>query len=129
MISKETVHNNVMQAADLAKKEFELRKAKVEVQHENLNKSLKELEGFKTFKIGATAEKIETLKFQNREYIDLAKTDCTFLKIADFKGCIPMFARNLILVGAETGHGKSTLTANIAMQFIAQSKRVRVSVF
>jgi replicative DNA helicase len=126
MINKDTVRDNVAQVADLARKEFELRKARVEVQHENLNKSLKELEGFKTFKIGANAEKIETLKFQNREYIDLAKIDSVFLKIEDFKGCVPMFARNLILVGAETGHGKSTLTANIAMQFIAQSKRVLV---
>lgn len=125
-LSKDIVQHNITQVADLAKKEFELRKAKVEVQHENLNKQLKELEGFKTFKIGATEERINSLKFQNREYIQLAKGGSVFLNIEDFKGCIPMFPRNLILVGAETGHGKSTLTANIGMQFIAQSKRVLI---
>jgi replicative DNA helicase len=125
-ISKDIVRDNISQVADLAKKEFELRKAKVEIQHENLNKQLKELEGFKIFKIGATDEKIESLKFQNREYIQLAKTGSVFLNINDFKGCVPMFARNLIFIGAETGHGKSTLTANIALQFLAQSKRVLI---
>lgn len=125
-LTKEAVKSAIDAATELSKKEFELRKARVEVQHEKLNQQIKELEGFKSFQIGATKERVENLKSQNREYIDLAKKASVFLKIDDFKGLVPLFPRNLILVGAESGHGKSTLTANMAFQFLAQNKKVLI---
>jgi len=125
-LSKHIVKDAINQVSDLSKKEFELKKARIEFQHENLSKQIKELDGFKTFKIGNSPDRVEKLKSQNKEYIGLAKKGSIFLKIDDFKGLVPLFPRNLILVGAETGHGKSTLTANMSMQFLAQGKKVLV---
>jgi predicted ATP-dependent serine protease len=125
-LTKESVKNAIEEASELSKKEFALRKARVEVQHEKLNQQIRELEGFKSFKIGVSKDRIENLKSQNREYIDLAKKASVFLKIDDFKGLVPLFPRNLILVGAESGHGKSTLTANMAFQFLAQNRKVLI---
>jgi replicative DNA helicase len=126
IIKKEDLALVVNEAAELGRKEFELRKVRVEVQHENLQRQIKELEGFKAFSIGTTDTRIESLKSQNREYIELAKKSSLFLNIDDFKGMVPLFPRNLIFIGTESGHGKSTLTANIACQFLRQNKKVLV---
>lgn len=125
-ITKEDVALAIQVSKDLSTKELELRKARVEAQYEKLAKQNEEQEGFKKFKIGFNEERINHLKLQNREYIDLAKKGAVFLGIDDFIGCVPIFPRNLILVGAETGAGKSTLTANMTWQFLKQSKRVLV---
>lgn len=125
-LTKESIQESVKAAAELSKKEFELKKARIEVQHEKLAQQVKELEGFKKFKIGSSDERIATLKIQNREYIDMAKKATVFLNIDEFRGLVPLFPRNLILVGAQTGDGKSTLTANMAYQFLAQNKRVLI---
>lgn len=125
-ISKDDIALALQATKELSKKEFELKKAKVEIQHEKLQKQVQELEGFKNFKIGSSTERIMNLKIQNREYIDLAKKGAIFLSIDDFQGLVPLFPRNLILVGAETGAGKSTLTANMILQFLRQKRKVLV---
>ena len=122
--SKDDIALAIKVANELSSKEMEIRKATVDLKYEKLTKQKQELESFKNFSIGWNDEKLKTLKAQNREYIDLAKTGCTFLNIAEFTGMVPVFPRNLVLVGAETGAGKSTLTANMTMQFLRQSKRV-----
>jgi replicative DNA helicase len=125
-LTKEIVEESLKIVKDLSQKEFELKKARIEVQHEILSQKAKELEGFKSFKIGGNDERIHKLREQNKEYIELAKKGSVFLKNDEFKGLVPLFPRNMILVGAQTGDGKSTLTANMTYQFLAQGENVLV---
>jgi hypothetical protein len=125
-LSKEIIESSMSEVSELSKKEFELRKATVTFRHETLKKQIQELDGFKTFKLGVDQNRVDSLKKENKEYITLAKTASVFLANEQFRGNVPMFARNLIFVGAQSGEGKSTLTANIAWQFIRQNKRVLI---
>jgi len=125
-LNDKIITSSISTVADLSKKEFELRKARVDIQHETLLKQKQELEGFRNFSLGIDGDKVEKLKKENNEYIGLAKNSGVFLSNSDFQGLVPLFARNLIFVGAQSGEGKSTLTANLAWQFLRQNKRVLV---
>lgn len=126
VLTREIVESSIGAGADLSKKEFELKKARIEVQYENLSKQVKELEGFKNLDLSTKTNRAESLKKTNREYIEQAKKGAVFLSNNEFKGLVPLFARNLIFVGAQSGEGKSTLTANLAFQFLRQNKKVLV---
>jgi len=125
-LTKDIVDSSIRVVSDLSKKEYELKKARIEIQHENLTKQLKETEGFKNLQIGVKEDRIESLKKSNRDYIKQAKQGAVFLSINEFKGLVPLFARNLLFVGAQSGEGKSTLTANLAYEFLKQNKKVLV---
>ena len=66
------------------------------------------------------------------EYMKAAKNCMSFVCDA-FKGLVPLFRKNLLLILADTGGGKSTVVANIAWQAVstinpATSKKGRVLV-
>lgn len=113
-------------AEDIKSKEFELKKQKVETQYEDLLRRQSEIEKNKNLDLsGLSAEARDKLKGQVKDYMSHAKNSQVFLN-KSFKGKVPMFARNLIFVGGESGNGKSTITANLAFSAISQSKRVLV---
>ncbi len=57
-------------------------------------------------------DKITDLIREVDEYLEAAKRPMTFIN-SSFKKMIPYFRKNLILVGGDTGDGKSTAVANI----------------
>ena len=75
-------------------------------------------------------DQIEAIQKENREYMDAAKKKLSFI-IADeeenhmyaFDKFIPFFRKNLILIGAKTGDGKSTTVANIAYHMMLQKNK------
>ena len=67
------------------------------------------------------AEYYEKLEIENDEYLDNAKESAMFLT-SDFHEAVPFFQKNLIIIGAKSGEGKSTIASNIALETIKQGK-------
>jgi predicted ATP-dependent serine protease len=63
----------------------------------------------------------EKLAEDNSEYLDSAKESPEFLT-EDFNDVVPFFPKNLIIIGAKSGEGKSTIASNIALGTISQNK-------
>lgn len=57
-------------------------------------------------------EYVEELINNSNEYIEAAKKSMCFMN-EDFRMVVPFFKKNLILIGADTGDGKSTTVANV----------------
>lgn len=69
--------------------------------------------------------RIAQIQKSNEEYLSMAKNSDVFIN-NDFKGKIPYFARNLILIAGTTGDGKSTTCANLSAHALKQGQRVLV---
>lgn len=105
---------------DVFEKDLTLREHRVNLQLNELIKNKTELEEAKKINFGEMSpETVEQLVKDNDEYMEAAKKSMTFIN-NEFKGIVPFFRKNLILVGADTGHGKSTVTAGIAFSVISQ---------
>lgn len=97
---------------------IEERRTKLEM--ERIAKAEHDLEIAKNTSFGALSpEEIERLRQVNRDYFEAAKTQMTFV-CDTFTGIIPYFRKNVILIGAKTGEGKSTTVANVAFETVKQ---------
>lgn len=116
------------------KKDLELAKRKEEVFEKDLtlkehrvNRDLSELirnttelEQAKSVNFGCmTPETIAKLVLDNDEYMEAAKNGMLFIN-KTFRKLVPYFRKNLILVGGDTGDGKSTAVANIIYSTITR---------
>lgn len=89
-------------------------------QLERIEQAKKDEQLVKNANIGAlTPEDIEQIRRDNAEYMAAAKNSMMFIN-KEFKGVVSYFRKNIILIGAMTGHGKSTTVANIAYSTIRQ---------
>jgi replicative DNA helicase len=70
-------------------------------------------------------EYINEIIKSNDEYMENAKKRMFFIA-KEFNRVVPWFPRNIILLGAKTGSGKSTCTGNIVYSTIMQQKKVLV---
>lgn len=117
----------IIEGEELKNKEYELRKTKIDIQHKELKKRQEQQEAFSILPIGKNIEaRAEALSKENEEYIKLAKGSATFLSMDIFKDKVALFPRNIILIGAETGTGKSTTVANFVEAYLKQGKRVLI---
>lgn len=71
-------------------------------------------------------DRIDKIAKDNDEYLKQVKNACVFFNNKDFKGKIPYFAKNVILMAATSGEGKSTISANLTYHAIMQKQRVLV---
>lgn len=112
--------------ADLNKKKGEIEKARIETQHEQLQEQRKEMDMLAAFDLSKNDEEyINALAKSSTDYLTKAKKSKVFLN-SHFKGKVPLFPRNLILLGAETGTGKSTISANLTYNALIQGQKVLV---
>jgi hypothetical protein len=72
----------------------------------------------------SSPERIQKMQDNNEEYFELLKTSKLFLNNQDFNVRVPFFAKNLILITASTGQGKSTAAANIAFHSLTAGQKV-----
>lgn len=111
------------EAQELRKKKFELDKYRIESNHDEMVKRKEELATNDQINLNyMSLERLDKIKRENREYLEHARNASVFIN-NDFKCKVPFFGRNLILVGAQTGHGKTTIGKNIAFQTLAQGGR------
>lgn len=94
--------------------------ARTKAQFEELQQNQKDLELAKSVSYGKmSANSIVKIKADNTAYIKAARNSMSFIN-DEFKGVIPYFQKNLILIGGKTGEGKSTTVANIAFSTLKQ---------
>ncbi len=86
----------------------------------------KDLEVMKTSDFGVqTTDQVAAIQRDNRDYIEAARNKMRFIvddlpNLIGFNTVVPFFRKNIILIGAQTGDGKSTTVANIAFFLMKQ---------
>lgn len=123
---QEQFDNDLQEVAALKKKESVIKKTRIEHQFDQIEETNKELEAQKKVVIDQIRQEyIEKIQSENSSYFLQARNSPIFLD-DQFRGVIPFFTNNVILIGAPTGTGKSTITANIALQTVKQGKKILV---
>lgn len=118
LISQET------EASEIRKKEDVVYKKKIDSQYneiirnEKLSKYVKEIDLSKN-----NTRRLERIKADNTKYFEKLKEAGIFIN-DDFKKDVPFFPGTITMCIANTGDGKSTASANIALQSLIQGKRV-----
>ena len=93
-------------------KDLTLKEHRVGRDLEELEKNKAELEQSKSINFSIMDEEdIQHLVRENDVYMQCAKKAMTFIN-SEFKKIVPYFMRNLILIGGDTGDGKSSCCAN-----------------
>ena len=117
----------IAEGEELREKEYDIRKRRVELQHNELKIREAQQNAFGNLPIGQnTIARASLLADENEEYVRLAKNSATFLNMDIFKDKVALFPRNILLFGAETGTGKSTTVANFTEAYLRKAKRVLI---
>lgn len=105
---------------ELQAKELILRDRKANLELARVTQAEEELAKAKSTNYGAMSEEaIANLRKQNIEYIEAARNGMKFINNS-FKGVVPYFRKNLLLILGKTGEGKSTTVANIVRETLRQ---------
>jgi archaellum biogenesis ATPase FlaH len=120
------VLESIEEQKDILKKQQFLVKHRINTQFNEVIKNQAEANKFKEIDLSKMDEStVQTLQVQADEYILAARKSMLFVN-DQFNGIVPFFAKNLLLIGAATGSGKSTLCANIVYSCLLQGKKVLV---
>lgn len=104
----------------LAEKKLDLDESKTDYQFEKFVEAKDEMQRAKLVNYAEPSQAyIEKIVKDNDEYMESARRPMMFIN-KDFVGTVPFFRKNLILMGAKTGDGKSTTVANIAFGVLSQ---------
>lgn len=105
---------------NVAEKDLILKEHRVNRDLDALLQRLSETEHAKTISFGKMSEEeIQKIVEENDAYMEAAKNSMEFIN-KEFKGIVPFFKRNLIVIGGDTGDGKSTTCANIIASVICK---------
>lgn len=126
-MSKELEDFNAKLAADaeldrrkkaVSEKELDLKEKRVDQQFSDLVKNKEETEKSQSVSFGRmTEEALEQLRIDNKSYLEAAKHPIPFI-CSEFDNHVPFFRKNLLLLMASTGSGKSTAVCNITYSAI-----------
>lgn len=105
---------------EVQEKDLILKEHRVTRELNELVKNKSDLEMGKNVSFGTLSdEKVINLVREVDEYLDAAKKPMLFIN-SEFKKVVPYFRKNLILVGGDTGDGKSTSVANLIYSTITK---------
>lgn len=121
--------NEANRVAEAKRKEFLLKERKVNRELENLDRSEEAKKAFDNIDFGYlnSEEYGKKLSLRSNEFIEAAQEKMTFIMpTEEFDLTVPFYKKNLIGIGAVSGEGKSTCSANIALGVLRQRKKVLV---
>jgi replicative DNA helicase len=105
---------------DVEEKGLILKEHRITRDLNELVKNTAEIEQANTVNFGKMSqENIDKLVLDNQEYMEAARHAMVFIN-EEFKKTVPYFRKNLILVGGDTGDGKSTTVANIVFSTLTR---------
>jgi hypothetical protein len=99
-------------------------------QLEKMQQDERDVEILKSANFGEqTKDQISAIIRDNSDYIEAAMNRLAFImkddpEVVGFNDVVPFFRKNLLLLGAKTGDGKSTAVANIAYHLLSQKSPV-----
>lgn len=104
----------------LGHKELDLKEKRVDAQFTELVKNQQETEKSENVSFGRMSqEAIENLINNNEDYLEAAKHPIPFI-CSEFDSIVPFFRKNLVLVTASSGSGKSTCVSNAVFTAMKQ---------
>lgn len=119
MSNKQDIENFKEEAkrqSELLEKKRAIDSFRTQVDYDRMIKSRQEVDRFRNIDLDANHnEYVQQILRENEEYMDAAKKCKPFICEA-FNGVVPNFGKNINLIGANTGEGKSTTVANIALE-------------
>lgn len=102
----------------LSEKELDLKEKKVDAQFTTLVKNQEDTAKSESVTFGRMSQdSIEQLIKDNEDYLEAAKHPVPFI-CSEFDSIVPFFRKNLVLIAAPSGAGKSTSVSNIAYSCI-----------
>lgn len=122
----EEINGSINSDRGYVAKEKELKQARIDSDYEKkleIEHNKKVLQGLNLEDY--SEKRIKDLQASLEEYFDACNHCKVFINDA-FRGFVPFFRKNLILMGAVPGAGKSTTTANIALSTIMQGEKCLV---
>jgi len=112
----------LIQSNELDVKTHKIKESRTNAQFEKITQNEAKKQAMDNLNLfSKSPEYYENLGKENDEYLDDAAVSPEFLT-EDFGDVVPFFRKNLILIGAKSGDGKSTIAANIALGVIQQNK-------
>jgi predicted ATP-dependent serine protease len=122
----EEILGNDAEAAEFNFKKKAIEQENIRSKYDRLQEKKAELAVIESFDLeNEDPSVIQKIADEGEDYLLKAKNAKVFLN-DDFKGKIPLFPRNIIFAAAETGVGKSTICANLALRAIIQNQRVLI---
>jgi len=119
-----SISSDVMDRAELERKSREIYEHKTNIQYEKFKEQERRYEKTQQIDLTETSEEVvNKLRRENIDYQEQAKNSKVFINNS-FKGMVPYFARNLILIAGVSGHGKSTTSANLGYHAYVQDQKI-----
>lgn len=127
-INDEALHKRLEEKADLDRKKESVLKKELDVKSRRLDNELARFaENDKASEIANTVgygsmmpEEVARIIKDSEDYIDAARERMQFID-DEFNKFVPFFRQNIILIGSQTGEGKSTTVANIVRSLMGQT--------
>jgi hypothetical protein len=117
---KKDFMKNIGEDAELLKKKKELEVHNVNVKYERYKDNEERHEAIKHTKFGTISdERADEIGRESTEYLEKASTPLKFIN-EEFDHKVPFFEKNLILIGADSGDGKSTAVANMVYSLVCR---------
>lgn len=112
--------------SELLLKKKAIESFRTEADYERWIKSKQETDAFQAINIEENDnEYLQQILKENKEYLEAART-CKRFVCEAFDNVVPNFGKNINLIGANTGEGKSTTVANIALETSMQGGKTLI---
>lgn len=123
---QKVLDEQIKKDAELIRKKRFVEEARINRDYSNTLEGQNQIKLFQELDLSRDdPDKVEKIIRESNDYIKSARKNMRFIS-EDFDGVVPFHANNIILIGAYSGDGKSTITANVAYSLLKQKKNVLV---